>query len=274
MSTFVWDHYSAFWIWIVLVYANHLTLQGAGALEAVARALGGWLKEQLGFGLHPEQLMRDGEFEGKRGQTRSWLRVYATREEVPELFAWVLKNLDDSVKGRQWVTELGVKVTADALEFSCVVRTDEQSTLIADAVSASQPRVVRYVVKNTENADNVKFMTSVPGATLKTVGQDIDSYRGLLVDIERPDRDYPIVLVSPTTDGEYLLNTDYLQETLFGLAQVVRATKEFSSYEMEGVLGQPWSAWNGAVNVLPTPTATGFIRGRLFLSEAIEDWGQ
>ena len=39
----------------MLVYANHFDLQGAFAQMAVFKAVGGWLKEQLGFGLHPDQ---------------------------------------------------------------------------------------------------------------------------------------------------------------------------------------------------------------------------
>lgn len=257
----------------MLVYANHLNLQGDGATEAVFRAIGGWLKEQLGFGLHPDQLKQDGEFRGKRGQAPSWLRVYATSEELPELYAWILKNADDTVRGRQWITELGVKFSGAELEVSCVVRTEETSTLIAEPVSASQPRIVRYVVNNVRSSDTASFSASVPGWCFKTVGEDVDSYRGLLSDIERRDRDYPIVLVSPTTDGEYLLNVAHLQETLFGLAQVVQATPDFNSYEMEEVLGQPWSAWNGAINVLHIPTPGGFVRGRFFLSGAIQGWG-
>ena len=257
----------------MLVYANYLTLQGAGAAEVTFRAVGGWLKEQLGSGLHPEQLKREGKFEGKRGTAKSWLNIYATAKETPELYAWVLKNNDENVQGRQWVTELGLKISEDMLGISCVVRTDEQSTLIAEPVSASQPRVIRYLVNSIKAAENVDFATSVPGLLLKTVGQDSDSYRGLLADIEHQNRDYPIVLVSCTTGGEYLIEADRLQETLFGLAQVVQVSSEFNSYEMEEMLGRPWSAWNGAVNILYPPMQTGFVRSRLFLYGEIETWG-
>jgi hypothetical protein len=257
----------------MLVYANHLNLRGDGAAEAVFRAVGVWLKEQLGFGLHPNQLKKDGEFNGKRGEARSWLRVHATSEASPELYAWILKNADDTVRGRQWITELGLKSAGEEIEFSCVVRTEETSTLVSESVSASQPRIVRYVLNNVRKSDAAEFVAPVPGWALKTVGDDDDSYRGLLADIERRDRDYPIVLVSPTTDGGYLLNVDHLQETLFGLAQVVRATENFNSYTMEEILGQPWSAWNGAINVLHMPTHSGFVRGKFFLSGVIEDWG-
>lgn len=257
----------------MLVYANHLSFQGAGAEEAVFKALGGWLKEQLGFGLHPNQLRTDGTFDGFRNNTRSWLRVYATHQEEPELYSWVLKNGDDTVRGRQWITELGLKKYQDSLELSCVLKTDEQSTLVSTPVSASRPRVIRYIVNNLETVGNAEFAGSVPGIATKKVGESTDSYRGLLEEIKRQSRDYPLVVVSPTSDGDYLLNTVHLQQDLVGLAQVVQCSTDFNSYEMEEILGQRWSAWSGAVNVLHTPTSSGYVHGRLFLSDVIRGWG-
>ena len=45
----------------MLVYATRLRVQGADAEWAVFKAVGGWLKEQLGFGLPADQLKQDGE---------------------------------------------------------------------------------------------------------------------------------------------------------------------------------------------------------------------
>jgi hypothetical protein len=115
----------------MLVYANHLKVHGTGAEAAVFRAIGGWLKEQLGFGLHPDELREDGQFSGNRGDARSWLRVYATRENEPALYALILKNQDETVRGRHWITEIGLKIYGGALEGSCVVKTDEHSTVVA-----------------------------------------------------------------------------------------------------------------------------------------------
>jgi hypothetical protein len=258
----------------MLVYANHLSFQGAGAEEAIFKAIGGWLKEQLGFGLHPDQLKQDGEFNGYRGDLRSWLRIYATSEEEPELYMWVLKTPDETVRGRQWIVEVGVKSYHGALELSCTVKTEEHSTLVATSlVTASQPRLIRYVVNNIEKVHDADLAPSVSGVAVKTVGQDRDSYRALLVEVERRDRDCPLVLVSPTSDGEYLLGVTELQQRLLGLAQVVQVSREFNSYEMAEVLGQQRSAWGGAVNILNCPTQTGFVRGRVFLSDTIRGWG-
>lgn len=266
----------------MLVYANHLQFQGAGAEHTIFRAIRGWLKEQLGFGLRPGQMRHDGEFEGtrsftrfdgSRGEVRSWLRVAATDAE-PALYSWVLKNLDGSVPGRQWITELGLKKSGQNVELSCVVKTDERSILAARSpVMASRPRVIGYIVNNIQHAADAYFAPSVDAIEVKSVGEDLDSYRALNEEIGRRDRKCALVIVSPTRDGEYLLNVTDLQEKLIGLGQVVQVCSVFNSYEMAQVIGQQRSAWSGAVNVVFTPLPTGLVRNRLFRSEEILEWG-
>ena len=157
--------------------------------------------------------------------------------------------------------------------MSCVVRAEEHSTLVAAPVMASRRRVIAYVVYNILQADDADFTASVSGVFVQSVGQDRDSYRAFLSEIYRRDRDCPIVLVSPTWDGEYLFNVMELQQRLVGLGQVVQVSRDFNSYEMAEVIGQTRSAWSGAVNILYPPMQTGFVRTRLFLSDEIASWG-
>lgn len=258
----------------MLVYANNFTFHGEDAQEAIFKAIGGWLKEQLGFGLHPDQMRQEGEFNGYRGEMRSWLRVYATDQEEPALYAWVLKNPDETVRGRQWITELGLKRSGDNIDLSCVVKTDEHSTLAARSpVMASRPRVIGYIVHNIQQAENASFAPSVCAVEVKSVGDDLDSYRALGGEIDRRDRTCALVIVSPQRDGGYLLNVTDLQQKLIGLGQVIEVSPDFNSYEMAEAIGQQRSAWSGAVNVLYAPLPTGFVRNRLFLSEEIVGWG-
>ena len=80
------------------------------------------------------------------------------------------------------------------------MKTDERSTLVSSPVSASQPRVIRYIHANIVSAKwDADFAEAVPGVVLGTVGQDRDSYRAFLFEIQRRDRDAAIVLVSPRT---------------------------------------------------------------------------
>ena len=256
----------------MLVYANHLNVLGAAAEEVLFRVVGIWLKEQLGFGLHPEQLKRDGNVEGEHG---TWVQIRVAASEEPRFFSWVLKRKDGDVGGRQWVTELGMKTQGDDAELSCVVRTDDQSTLITEShpVTASQPRLIRYAVRDVMQDSKCHFSPTFPGLEVKAVGANDDSYKAFLASIERADRDHPLVLVSPKDRECYILDPDRLQERLFGLAQVVRVDFQFNSYDMEEVLGKHWSAWDGAINLIQTPSRNGFVRGKVFRSDEMEGWG-
>ena len=256
----------------MLVYANHLEATGKGARECVLKAVGGWLKEQLGYGLHPTKLVISGEHNGNRNGVASWVKIGSAIDQHQQLYSWVLKNADDTVRGRQWVTEIGLKVANDACEISCVVNTEEASTLVSEPVQASRPRFIRYVVSNLQNNSSVKFGAQVPGLAVKHVGNNEESYRGLLYEIEEANRDYPIVLVSPTKEEEYLIGANRLQQDLVGLAQVVEVDSGFDSYVMEEILSKRWSAWDGAVNILHMPTRAFKVTGCSGKSEEFFCW--
>ena len=259
----------------MLVYANRLQLHGAESEKVAFKAIGGWLKEHLGFGLHPDKLLSNGEYKRQHGEPSSRLQIFSCYDGEPALCAWVLKHGDGDVWGRRWTVEIGVKKATGTLEVSCVVKADHRSTLISSDVNASQPRVIRYILDNVaSNRWDAAFAETLPGQVLKTIGQDRDSYRALLYEIERPNRDAAIVLVSTTREGDYLIDPQALQRTLFGLAQVVQVLPNSDTWELAEVVGRRRSAFHGAVNVLSTPPESGNVRTRLFLPDEIHDWGE
>ncbi|WP_156013279.1 hypothetical protein [Thioalkalivibrio sp. HK1] len=257
----------------MLVYANHLTLEGSGAPDAIFRAVGGWLKEQMGRGLHLAKLKSEGKHDGnKRDGTPSTLRIYTASEGAIEYYAWVLKHPDKDDRDRQWITEIGVESGSEKLDISFVVQTEEMSARV-DPPSVSRPRVVQYVVENIKKADDARFSEkSIPVYKTKQIGEGSDSYRALLADIEKEDRRYPIVLVSPTDEGEYLLDADYLQNKLIELAQVVRVTSNFNLDEMKEILRE-FSTYAGAVNILYTPNKFRKLRPLRYSADNINSWG-
>ena len=157
---------------------------------------------------------------------------------------------------------------AQAEPLACI-----PTRMLSVPFSASQPRVIQYIANNVLSVKDADFVDAVPGEFLRTIGQDRDSYRAFLAEIERRDRDGAIVIVSATHEGEYLVNPPKLQRTLVGLAHVVQVLPGANSYEMVEILGQPWSAWSGAVNVLAIPSPSG-VRSRYFLHDAIQAWGE
>ena len=172
----------------------------------------------------------------------------------------------------------GQEVGWDTLAVSCVVKVDARSTQVESPVSASQPRVIQYILNNVASAASnewdATFAETLPGQNLRDVGQDRDAYRALHDEIERPSRDAAIVLVSSTWEGDYLIDPPALQRTLIGLAQVVQVPPDSDTRELEEVLGRQRSAFNGAVNVLSAPALAGRVRTRLFLRDEIHAWGE
>lgn len=248
----------------MLVYANSIDLVGNNPAFQVLRGIAGWLSEKLGEKLTIRDVTMPGERSG--GEPKAWLRVDRAVGDDFKIYSWVLKHPDASVSGRQWVTELGLKEDENGgAQFSCVVQTEEQSILVLDPVQASRPRVVRFVFDNVQNETDVQFAAGSIGYATKWVGRDLDSYRGLLADINNRDRKYPLVLVSPDNQGSFVVDPERLQRTLFGLAQVVGVDREFNSYDMEETVGREYSAWAGAINIIRTPHRNGRVFSDLIL---------
>lgn len=257
----------------MLVYSNSFRVVGEKAEEVTNRAIHGWLKGKLKKPFSLSECLQAGEWSAGRGRDAVWLKSYVSDSGTPVLYAWRLKHADEKIPGRQWVVELGYKKSDDGIDFSCTVQTDEQSALVDTNVEPSKPRVVQYLLKNIDSEPLASLDTNTPGRKLKKVGFDRSEYQALLSAIEDERRDYPLVLVSPARDGEYLVNRQHLQEALVGLAQVVEVVSDFQSYEMEAVLGRKFSAWDGAVNIIHTPRKDGRIYQKLLKSRDIECLG-
>ncbi len=242
----------------MLVYANEIELIGDNPALQVLRGISGWLSEKLDERVVIRDITTPGERTG--GTPRAYLRTDRAIADTFRLYSWVLKHSDPNVTGRQWVTELGLKdENGGPAHFSCVVYTEEQSILVSDPVQASRPRVIKFIFANVQDEPNVQFSPGSIGSAVKWVGDGLDSYRGLLADINNSSRNYPLVLVSPDNDGSYTVDPQRLQNMLFGLAQVVGASKDFNSYDMAEVLGREYSAWSGAVNIIRVPHRDGRI---------------
>ena len=258
----------------MLVYTNAFSILGTESSQACLRAIHGWLCQQLGHSPGIGEIQKPGMIQGQRGSSRSHLRTYAFYEDDGRRFAWRLKHPDDGTSGRQWVVEIGLVIHGDdRTDFSVTVQTEELSTLVDASVRASRPRLIGFILDNVNDASDAEIDPSTPGVGIKRAGRSTDEFRALARVIEDAGRRSPLVLVSPTREGEYLLNRRHLQEQLFGLAQVVEIHPDFNSYEMEQILGRWWSAWDGAVNVIRTRLPSGKVVGNVIRSFELQDQG-
>jgi hypothetical protein len=87
-----------------------------------------------------------------------------------------------------------------------------------------------------------------PGLRVKRL--DKESAIAFLADVERKDREYPIVVISPRRDGTYLVQPERVQSLLVGIADVVQVATGVDTFELEKTLGRRYGAWGGALNVL------------------------
>lgn len=245
----------------MLVYANHLELDGDDAYKAVFASLCGWLKRKTGAAIRPKELMGSN----KLNFDSIWIATETANDKEPYLYSVIVKHPDELVRGRQWIVELGIAVTGEKTNVSVVLKTDEISSLVKSDVFTTRPLLVKYIAQNAE------LGPGTVGVSIKSLDGDRDSYKALLYDIERVDRDYPIILVSPKQDGSYPVDLNWLQEQLLGLGQVVKISREFNSYDMEEILSQRFSAWDGAVNVIYTPLRNGYVRTKLFKSIYLDE---
>nr|VFK50795.1 MAG: hypothetical protein BECKTUN1418E_GA0071001_100447 [Candidatus Kentron sp. TUN]VFK52020.1 MAG: hypothetical protein BECKTUN1418F_GA0071002_100447 [Candidatus Kentron sp. TUN] len=245
----------------MLVYSNYLSLEGQDADKGVFSALAGWIKNKTETQLHPSALKGSSRFDLNDGMSVTTEKA-DLRE--PHLYSIVIKHPDQEINGRQWIIEVGIEANINSTNVSCVLKTDEISGLVSKEVRTTRPLFISYII------ENGSVSKSTPRISVKLLEDNVDTYRALKFEIERKERDYPLVLVSAKKDGDYL-NIDWLQKQLIGLAQVIVIPQDSDTYEMEEYLGKNYSAWNGAINIIYTPFKGGKVHNKLLRSNFIEE---
>jgi hypothetical protein len=224
----------------MLIYVNQIRVNGSNALDGALTTVAGWLKELTKRHFTPAELKVSEDYIIGRQK----VRTYNAYQAEPFLYSILFSNPDSEVHGRQWITEIGIRVESDGVLFTTLLETSDISTQITDIPQSSRPKVIKYL------QNNCNISKDTIGLSLKSISNDEDVYRALLAEIERPERSYPVVLVSCGSNGKALLNRQSLQEQLIGLAQVVVCDQSVDSWEMERALGRRYSAWGGAINVI------------------------
>lgn len=245
----------------MLIYVNQLKVTGNNALESTLRTVAGWLKQLTHRHFTADELKSSEDYIIGRQKVRTFSASYAE----PFLYSILFSNPDLEVSGRQWITEIGIRVEPDGVLFTTLLETSDISTQVTRIPQSSRPRVIKYL------QENCKLSHDTIGLSLKILNNEEETLKAFLVELERRERKNPIVLVSNNFDGKALLNPNKLQEQLVGLAQVVVCDQTVDSWEMERILGRRYSAWGGAINVIfPIGTRTICPR-RLLLVENLEE---
>ena len=245
----------------MLIYVNQIKVNGSNALDDTLRTVAGWLKELTKRHFTLEELKMSEDYIIGRQK----VRTYNASQAEPFLYSILFSNPDSGVHGRQWVTEIGIRVESDGVLFTTLLETSDISTQVTDIPQSSRPKVVKYL------QNNCNISKDTIGLNLKNISNDEEFFRALLAELERPERNHPVVLVSCDSSGKPLLNPRSLQEQLIGLAQVVVCDQSVDSWEMVRALSRRYSAWGGAINVIFPIGTRSVCPRRLLLAEHLEE---
>lgn len=245
----------------MLIYVNQIKINGNCALDDALKTVAGWLKELTKRHFTVEELKTSDDYIIGRQK----VRTYSASQVEPFLYSILFSNPDSEVYGRQWITEIGIRVESDGVIFTTLLETSDISTQVTDITQSSRPKVIKYL------QSNCSISKDTVGLGLKNISNDEEIFKALLAELERPERKSPVVLVSCDSSGKPLINPRNLQEQLIGLAQVVVCDKSVDSWDMERVLGRRYSAWGGAINVIFPIGNRSVCPRRLLLIEHLED---
>ena len=195
------------------------------------------------------------------------VRTFSASELAPAIYSILLSHPDRTVRGRQWITEIGIKYEGDVTIVSVLLETSDISTLVKDIPSTTRPKLVSFLLKNA----NLNPKNTV-GLRVQKIKNNLDDFKALSFEVERSERNYPLVFVSSCKkDNQPLVDPKRLQEQLVGLAQVVYSEEKIDSWELEGVLTRQYSAWDGAINIIYPSFGREYCYSRLLRRDALTD---
>ncbi len=231
----------------MLVYSSNFLFAPKEGPKQIIDLIARWMRQRSRGPMSAAELARG--VSRKRLKDGSLVTSRATKDgpdgiDYPYMFSAELSHGDDQVSGRLWSTGIGVRqISADApVECTFLLKTDEASARVLSPIQVTRPRIVSDVV------DNCNPVGETPGLSVKKL--DVSSARAFLSEVEREGRSFPIVVISPLRDGNYLVRAERLRSLLVGVADVVQIDPSVNTFEIENILGRRYGAWGGAINVI------------------------
>lgn len=250
----------------MLIYVNQFDILGSDSFAVALRTIAGWLKTVTKTHFTNDMLLNGGEFSIEKTK----VRTYAASELAPKIYSILLSHPDRTVRGRQWITEIGIKYEGDITTISVLLETSDISTLVKDIPSTTRPKLVSFLLKNAKLNP-----TTTVGLHIQKIKNNIDDFRAFSIEVERSERNYPLVFVSNCKkDNQPLVDPKKLQEQLVGLAQVVYSEEDVDSRALEGVLTRQYSAWDGAINIIYPSFGRNNCYSRLLRRDTLTDFIQ
>jgi hypothetical protein len=226
----------------MLVYCVKLELNSP--FHEVIDEIADWMAEKLKTPAHKLKLTENG---GEFSKDRQRLRTIRAADDFPLFQSITFTQPDSRIDGRRWVTEIGIKQSSSAspTEFSILMETEEHSIRVNGAVIPTRPGIVPNLMQRCQPTE------AMPDKDIALL--DEHNARDMLSLINSPDRAYPIVIISPTQEGEYLIAPKDLIFQLCGLAEVVQIPTTANTYRIADIMGSEFTAWRGAIRIIYPP---------------------
>jgi hypothetical protein len=230
----------------MLIYSSRFVFEPDSGPQKIIDCVAKWMGKRSGGYVNARflaegmrQRLRDGSLvESRATVDQDKARTY------PFLFCAQLSHGDEDVAGRRWFTEIGLRQLQPGSEVECTIllKTDEISARVTAPIQVTRPRLVQSLTQECNPSGNT------PGLRIKRL--DESSAAAFLMEVEREERQYPIIVISTTRDGSYLVAPERLRSLLVGIAEVVEVPAGVDTFRIEEVVGRRYGAWGGAINVL------------------------
>lgn len=225
----------------MIIYATELDFAESDAAPKILAAAASWISRK---GREPVPTELFERAHSIRIGTGMQLQTWCDKTAYPHLYALRLTHGDRDVRGRQWITELGVEDAGDdgRVRATVLLQTSEISARVQSTPQTSRPLLVDEILKS------CAAVGDTPGASIRSLSSD--SARGYDYLVSDDRRDYPLIVISPTADGRYLVEPERVRSFVAGLAEVITIPPDEDTFELADLLGPDHIAWLGAVNVV------------------------
>lgn len=242
----------------MLIYVNNFKLDVDNATERALQSVCGWIKYKTHNSFTTDMLKSSGNFKFDNITIRTFCALSIT----PYMYSILVTHPDKEINGRYWETEIGITEDTGITKISLMLKVNDISTQVRGDTTTTRPLLVKYLY------DSKLLAKDTIGLKASLLKNELSDIKALKFEIYRPERDHPLVLVSHNP----LINVQKLQQQLIGLARVVGLPTDMDDGLLESELGQRYSAWDGAINIINPLHGGETPRNTLILSDIIKQW--
>ena len=216
--------------WVVQGRLNKFRFSPKNGFKDISFAIADWVSKRSKDDVDSSKLTNgNGEVLLKDGAALNFISTAVDVESMayPFWYSVCYSHPDSKKSGRTWVTEIGVYQQSenDCISLSLLLRADDISARITTPVQVSRPKLVDQLLKS---CNPVGW---TPGLKVRSLEEK--NAKAFLNDVEREERDYPIVVISSDKARRYPVSPERVRSTLAGLADVVSIPSSEDTFSIQ-----------------------------------------